>query len=222
MLSSRFPGLRSVHTLLSRSSSRRAIISYGIGGGIATAVSAIGQTSTVLAQFRGKYPSNSARALAAGQSGYQSKFFNTQEVNQATITNVSGSETLLAQLADHHATSMSKEAPPDLGELLELRGVVMAVKWADDGSLIDVVATSDTFPQQLAMDAARYGAAITAMAPGLASAYARTTGLTWAPFRSLVIHGGDWAAVVGNDNTGLWVNPADADFNQLLGAMDAL
>lgn len=73
----------------------------------------------------------------------------------------------------------------------------MAVAWTNDGSLVDVVSTSG-IPHEVAINAARYGAALSAVAPGVAGAYSRETGFAWAPFHTLILRGGDWTAVAGS------------------------
>jgi roadblock/LC7 domain-containing protein len=105
-------------------------------------------------------------------------------------------------------------------ELAAMRGVAMAIAWDRDGALTDF-ATAHDLPRALAVDAARYGAALSALAPGLAGAYAEATGFGWAPFRTIIASGGEWTAVVGSDHRGVWAKTADADLNQLAKALDA-
>jgi roadblock/LC7 domain-containing protein len=111
--------------------------------------------------------------------------------------------------------SPARRAPE---RLTDCDGVVLAVEWAPDGTLLDFQTRAD-ISRDLAASAAQYGAAVSVMAPGLAEGYASATGFAWAPFRAVVVCGGDWAAVVGSDNRGVWVNAAEADFNQLIATL---
>jgi roadblock/LC7 domain-containing protein len=106
----------------------------------------------------------------------------------------------------------------EIEQLGAMTGVALAVEWDANGHLITFESTR-RIPRGVAESAAQYGAAISHVAPGLAELYANSTGFQWSPYQALVVCGGDWAAVVGSNNKGVWVKASQADFNQLIAKM---
>ena len=104
------------------------------------------------------------------------------------------------------------------GPLSGLAGVALVVEWTADGTLVDYESSAG-FPREFAENAAKYGAAVSTMAPGLAEAYSGSTGLRWDPFRAMVVYGGEWVAVLGSNNRGAWARATQADIGPLVDAV---
>lgn len=187
------PKLNVLGGMIGRKLSRRTTVKYVAGTGMATAALAFAD-----------------RARAALTAGLPAQPSREEPATSPIPSRTRRGSRLLSKVEPVNA----------IEQLSALVGVALAVEWTPDGTLIDFETRADV-SRDLAVNAAQYGAAVSAMAPGLADAYSRTTGFAWAPYRAVVVCGGEWAAVVGSDNTGVWVKAAQADFNHLIAAMSA-
>jgi roadblock/LC7 domain-containing protein len=106
-------------------------------------------------------------------------------------------------------------APRTVDTPAELPGVSLFVEWNADGSLKRYV-SNQGHSRAVAEQAATYGAIVSTMAPGLATAYSQSTEMRWAPFRAMVVYGGDCAAVIGAGNQGVWVDAANANIDDIV------
>lgn len=100
----------------------------------------------------------------------------------------------------------------------ELPGVSLFVEWNADGSL-KRYESNQGHSRDVAEQAATYGAIVSTMAPGLATAYSQSTEMRWAPFRAMVVYGGDWAAVIGAGNQGVWVDAETANIDDIVAVL---
>jgi roadblock/LC7 domain-containing protein len=101
-----------------------------------------------------------------------------------------------------------------LEELMQIGGVVAALEWAKDGSLIDYRA-SITLSPRLAAGAAQYQETVTITFDKLSESFSEISGMNWTPQHGWVYSGGDWSIVVGG-RKGIFVETAKADLNALL------
>ncbi|MDQ3695667.1 MAG: DUF2173 family protein [Chloroflexota bacterium] len=128
-------------------------------------------------------------------------------------------------MADRAKTTLSASParPTEVNQVRQLSGldgVALAMEWTPDGTLVNVESTLD-LPRELATVVARYGAAVNGVAPGFTDVCARATGSDAMPYRALVVYGGEWAAVIGSGNRGVWVDPTRADINLIVRAVEA-
>ena len=110
-----------------------------------------------------------------------------------------------------------------LDQLLDLDGVAAAGEFAADGRLLDYKAKMDMSPDLAAMSA-QFCATVTMLFNTLAGAFTEMSQMRWSPQQGWAYSGGDWtvaiAPVAGNGTTrGVFVETAQADFNQLFGAL---
>jgi roadblock/LC7 domain-containing protein len=101
-----------------------------------------------------------------------------------------------------------------LEELIQIEGVVAAIEWTKDGSLIDYKA-SIALSRGLAAGAAQFQETITSTFDKLSESFSEMSGMNWTPQHGWVYSGGDWSIVVAS-HKGIFVETAKADFNALL------
>jgi roadblock/LC7 domain-containing protein len=99
-----------------------------------------------------------------------------------------------------------------LDRLLERDGVVAAGQFADDGSVVRAVGDMGATAMERV---ARICAAHQTQARETAKELDQTTPLKWKELNGWVLWGGEYALCVAG-NTGVFVRPSRADFNQLL------
>lgn len=102
---------------------------------------------------------------------------------------------------------------PSLEQLVNIEGVVAAIEWTRDGSLIDYKA-SIALSRGLAAGAAQFQLTITTTFDELSESFSQLSGMAWAPQHGWSYSGGDWSIVVGG-RQGVFVETAKADFNTL-------
>jgi roadblock/LC7 domain-containing protein len=106
-----------------------------------------------------------------------------------------------------------------LQELLDIEGVVAAVEFSLDGSLLDYEAKMD-MSEEMAQMTAQYCAAVYLMFNTLASSFTNLSGMNWLPQRGWTYSGGEWTACIGDDGKrGVLVETSMADFNELFEAL---
>jgi len=106
-----------------------------------------------------------------------------------------------------------------LQELLDIEGVVAAVEFRLDGSLLDYEAKID-MSEELAQTTAQYFAAVSLMFNTLASSFTNLSGMYWVPQHGWAYSGGEWTACIGDDGKrGVLVEASMADFNDLFEAL---
>ena len=106
-----------------------------------------------------------------------------------------------------------------LQELLDVEGVVAAVEFRLDGSLLDYEAKID-MSEELAQTTAQYFAAVSLMFNTLASSFTNLSGMNWVPQHGWTYSGGEWTACMGDDGKrGVLVEASMADFNDLFEAL---
>jgi roadblock/LC7 domain-containing protein len=106
-----------------------------------------------------------------------------------------------------------------LQELLDIEGVVAAVDFSLDGSLLTYEAKID-MSEQLAQKTAQYCAAISLTFNTLASSFTDLSGMNWVPQHGWAYSGGEWTACIGADGKrGVLVETSLADFNELFEAL---
>jgi len=117
-------------------------------------------------------------------------------------------------------SGFGKEKTVDtLEELLDIQGVVAAVEFSLDGSLLDYEAKID-MSEEMAQMTAQYCAAVYLMFNTLASSFTNLSGMNWLPQHGWAYSGGEWTACIGDDGTrGVLVETSMADFNELFEAL---
>ena len=106
-----------------------------------------------------------------------------------------------------------------LQELLEFEGVVAAVEFRLDGSLVDYEAKMD-MSEEMAQMTAQYCAAVSLLFNTLASSFTEQSGMNWVPQHGWTYSGGEWTACIGDGGTrGVLVETSMADFNELYEAL---
>lgn len=104
-----------------------------------------------------------------------------------------------------------------LDDLLKLNGVVAAGEFTPDGKLVDYRAKMDMSPELAAMTA-QFCATVTMLFNTLAGAFTQLSQMQWVPQQGWTYLGGDWTVAIGG-NTGVFVQTAQVDFNQLFQAL---
>ncbi|MGH2495658.1 MAG: DUF2173 family protein [Ktedonobacteraceae bacterium] len=104
-----------------------------------------------------------------------------------------------------------------LDDLLKLNGVVAAVEFTPDGKLVGYQAKMDLSSEIAAMTA-QFCATVTMLFHTLAGAFTHLSQMKWVPQQGWAYSGGDWTVVIGG-NRGVFVQTAQADFNQLFQAL---
>ena len=105
-----------------------------------------------------------------------------------------------------------------LEELLQIEGVVAAVEWDTDGSLIDYKASMD-ISRGLTNGGSR-SATVTTTFDKLSEAFSQMSGMNWTPQHSWAYSGGDWSIAVGDGGRkAVFVESTKADFNNLFGQL---
>jgi len=117
-------------------------------------------------------------------------------------------------------SGFGKEKTVDtLEELLDIQGVVAAVEFSLDGSLLDYEAKID-MSEEMAQMTAQYCAAVYLMFNTLASSFTNLSGMNWLPQHGWAYSGGEWTACIGDDGKrGVLVDTSMADFNELFEAL---
>jgi roadblock/LC7 domain-containing protein len=117
-------------------------------------------------------------------------------------------------------SGFGKEKTVDtLEELLDIQGVVAAVEFSLDGSLLDYEAKID-MSEEMAQMTAQYCAAVYLMFNTLASSFTNLSGMNWLPQHGWAYSGGEWTACIGDDGKrGVLVETSMADFNELFEAL---
>jgi roadblock/LC7 domain-containing protein len=105
-----------------------------------------------------------------------------------------------------------------LDGLLTLNGVVAAGEFTPDGKLVDYKAKMDMSPELAAMTA-QFCATVTMMFNTLAGAFTQLSQMRWVPQQGWAYSGGDFTVAIGGNNRGVFVETAQADFNQLFQAL---
>ncbi len=106
-----------------------------------------------------------------------------------------------------------------LQELLDIKGVVAAVEFRLDGSLLDYEAKMD-MSEEMAQTTAQYFAAVSVMFNTLASSFTNLSGMDWVPQHGWAYSGGEGTACIGDDGKrGVLVEASMADFNELFEAL---
>jgi roadblock/LC7 domain-containing protein len=106
-------------------------------------------------------------------------------------------------------------------ELLTLDGVAAAGEFASDGKIIEYRSNTD-IPKEIAEISAQFCATVSMLFNTLAEAFTHLTKTRWVPQKVWSYSGGDWTIIIGGGgNTGVFVETAKADFNQLFKALAA-
>ncbi len=106
-----------------------------------------------------------------------------------------------------------------LQELLDIEGVVAAVEFRLDGSLLDYEAKMD-ISEEMAQTTAQYFAAVSLMFNMLASSFTNLSSMDWVPQHGWAYSGGEWTACIGDGGRrGVFVETSKADFNRLFEAL---
>ncbi|MGA9154882.1 MAG: DUF2173 family protein [Candidatus Nitrosopolaris sp.] len=104
-------------------------------------------------------------------------------------------------------------------ELLALDGVTAAAEFTSDGKIIEYRSNIDT-PKEIAEISGQFCATVSMLFNTLARAFANLTRTQWLPQKVWSYSGGDWTILIsGGGNTGVFVETAKADFNQLFKAL---
>jgi len=104
-----------------------------------------------------------------------------------------------------------------LDELLKIDGVVAAGDFAADGTLVDYRSTMD-MSEELAAQSAQFCATVTMLFHTLGAAFTQLSGMPWSPQQGWAYSGGDYTVAIGG-TTGVFIETAKADFNQLFAAL---
>jgi roadblock/LC7 domain-containing protein len=117
-------------------------------------------------------------------------------------------------------SGFGKEKTVDtLEELLDIQGVVAAVEFSLDGSLLDYEAKID-MSEEMAQMTAQYCAAVYLMFNTLASSFTNLSGMNWLPQHGWAYSGGEWTACIGDDGKRrVLVETSMADFSELFEAL---
>jgi roadblock/LC7 domain-containing protein len=108
-----------------------------------------------------------------------------------------------------------------LQELLDIEGVVAAVEFNLDGSLVSFEASMD-MPEEMAQMTAQFSATVSMMFNTLAGSFSRLSGMHWVPQQGWAYSGGEWTVAIGGGGTrGVFVQTAKADFNRLFEVLAA-
>ena len=106
-----------------------------------------------------------------------------------------------------------------LQELLDIEGVVAALEFGLDGSLLDYEAKMD-MSEEMAQMTAQYCAAVSLLFNTLASSFTERSGMNWVPQHGWAYSGGEWTACIGDGGRrGVLVETSKADFNRLFEAL---
>ncbi|MFY9794817.1 MAG: DUF2173 family protein [Candidatus Nitrosopolaris sp.] len=104
-------------------------------------------------------------------------------------------------------------------ELLTLGGVTAAAEFASDGKIIEYRSNTDT-PKEIAEISGQFCAIVSMLFNTLAGAFTNLSKTQWVPQKVWSYSGGDWTIFIsGGGNTGIFVETAKADFNQLFKAL---
>jgi roadblock/LC7 domain-containing protein len=108
-----------------------------------------------------------------------------------------------------------------LQELLDIEGVVAAVEFNLDGSLVNFEASMD-MPEEMAQMTSQFAATVSMMFNTLAGSFSRLSGMNWVPQQGWAYSGGEWTVAIGGGGTrGVFVETAKADFNRLFEVLAA-
>jgi roadblock/LC7 domain-containing protein len=100
-----------------------------------------------------------------------------------------------------------------LEELMQIEGVVAAIEWSEDGTLIDYKASID-LSAGLAAGAAQFQLTITTTFDKLSESFSELSGMNWTPQHGWAYAGGDWTIVVGG-HKGVFAETAKTDLKAL-------
>jgi roadblock/LC7 domain-containing protein/predicted ester cyclase len=125
---------------------------------------------------------------------------------------------LLDTLLQPPAAATPVAAGTSLDDLVAIPGVVFALEFGNDGSVIDYKSSVD-IPQEEIDQAAKAGPTLNALVAAAATRYNDISVLEWAPPSWVVYSGGDrWSAVLAG-NHALFAETANTDFNALAKAL---
>lgn len=106
-----------------------------------------------------------------------------------------------------------------LDELIGIDGIVCAIEFSPDGTLVDYRTQVD-MPEEQASMTAQYCAAVTMLFNTMASSYSQLSDMHWVPQQGWMYSGGDWTIAIGG-NRAVLVQTEEADFNQLYESLAA-
>lgn len=100
-----------------------------------------------------------------------------------------------------------------LDELINIDGIVCAIEFNPDGSIVDF-RSQVGMSQQMAAMTAQFCSTVCMMFNSLANSYSMLSDMSWAPQQGWTYSGGDWTVACGG-NRAVFVKTEEADFNQL-------
>ena len=100
-----------------------------------------------------------------------------------------------------------------LDELIKIDGVVAAGEVTADGKLVNHKSNME-MSREMAEMSAQFCATVTMMFNTLAGSFSQLSQMNWVPQQAWAYSGGDMTVAVGG-NKGVFIETAEADFNQL-------
>lgn len=111
------------------------------------------------------------------------------------------------------ATLDEKIGAATLDELINIDGIVCAIEFNPEGTIVDYRSQIDISPQMVSMTA-QFCSTVCMMFNSLTNAYSQLSDMNWSPQQGWTYSGGDWTAACGG-NRAVFVKTEEADFNQL-------
>ena len=102
-----------------------------------------------------------------------------------------------------------------LDGLMQIKGVVAAGQFSDDGKLIEA---RGQLKPEVAQAAAQFCATVSMLFKTMSGSFQQMSGMQWTPAQGWAFAGGNYSVCVGGNN-GVFVETAKADYNALFRAL---